>query len=125
MSTKPNFAQMSDAQLRQEMQRNYEKLIASLNEKIEAQHEIITRYEAADAWRSAVGKGETTLEQMQSAFDLEDAGEVLNPLPPGYIRNPEGRVVRVGQGDEVTETDTTSTPDDGFDVSQSFIGSVS
>lgn len=124
MSTKPNFAQMSDAQLREEMQRSYEKLIASLNEKIEAQHEIIARYEAADAWRSAVTKGETTLEQMQSAFDLEDAGEVLNPLPPGYIRNPEGRVVRVEPGGDADGSETPPTPDDGFDVSQSFIGRV-
>lgn len=121
MTTKPNYDQMSSAQLRMDMQRNCEKTIAILNEKIEQQRRVIQAYENADAWRAAIRTGQTTIEQMQAAFDFEEQGEVTDPLPEGYVRH-EGKIVRVGRGDEVTQTDTTPD-DDGFDVNASFLSS--
>lgn len=59
---------------------------------------------------------------MQVAFDLEDAGEVINPFPPGLVRH-EGRVFRPEPGGDA-KPEAPLIEDDGFDVSQSFIGQV-
>ncbi|GEM_PF-6965114 len=67
----------------------------------------------------------TTIERMQAALDLEGQGEVIDPLPEGYLRDPEGKIVRLEPGGDAPEIETPPTEDDGFDVNASFLGSVS
>ncbi|MEM9167457.1 MAG: hypothetical protein AAGB48_10615 [Planctomycetota bacterium] len=98
-------------------------IIANLTQQLALKDELLGIHESDAAWRSAIRSGRATVDDLTKALEQAESEEGSDALPPGFVRGPNGRVLKAGEDGQPQPPEPTP-PAAGLDLSATFLGSI-